>query len=110
MREGLFYYTSVKTSDSGLQVCCSVLQCVAVCCSVLRCVAVCCGVLLQLAAGSTMCCSELWSVAACCSMLQSVVTAQQQAAYCVAVCCRVLQRAAEFCYKLSRQHMCCRVV
>jgi len=27
---------------SILQVCCSVLQCIAVCCSVLQCVAVCC--------------------------------------------------------------------
>jgi len=30
---------------SVIQMCCSVLQCVAVCCSVLQCIAVCCSVL-----------------------------------------------------------------
>ena len=107
MREGLFLLHIRKDFRFGIA---GMLQCAAVCCSVLQCVAVCRSVLLQHAAGSTMCCSELWSVAACCSMLQSVVTARQQATCCVAVCCRVLQRAAEFCYKLSRQHMCCRMV
>jgi len=33
------------TYEVVVEVCCSVLQCVAVCCSVLQCVAVCCSVL-----------------------------------------------------------------
>ena len=37
--------TTLNLPPSVLQVCCSVLQCVAVCCSVLQCVAVCCDVL-----------------------------------------------------------------
>ena len=32
------------TRAAAVEVCCSVLQCVAVCCSVLQCVAVCCSV------------------------------------------------------------------
>jgi len=60
----------------ALNLCCSVLQCVAVCCSVLQCAAV--------------CCSALQCVAVCCSVLQ-----------CVAVCCRVLQCAAVCCSVLQ---------
>jgi len=59
----------------SLNVCCSVMQCVAVCCSVLLCVVVCCSVLQCVAE----CCSVLQCVAVCCSVLQ-----------CVAVCCSVL--------------------
>ena len=77
-----------------LNLCCSVLQCVAVCCSVLQCVAVRCSALqcvvvccmLQCVA----CCSVLQSVAVCCSVLQ-----------CVAVCCSVLQCAAVCCSMLQ---------
>ena len=57
-----------------VQVCCSVLQCVAVCCRVLQCVAECCSVLQCVA----VCCSVLQCVAVCCSMLQ-----------CVVLCCSV---------------------
>jgi len=56
------------TCDSGVAMCCSVLQCVAVCCSVLRvlqCVTVCCHMLLCVA----VCCSVLQRVTVCCYML-----------------------------------------
>jgi len=39
----------MANDDAALEVCCSVLQCVAVCCSVLRCVAVCCSVHVNVA-------------------------------------------------------------
>ena len=53
-----------------------VVQCVVVCCSVLQCVAVCCSVLQWVVVD----CSVLQRVAACCSVLQRV-----------AACCSVLQ-------------------
>ena len=48
-----------------VQMCASVLQCVAVCCSVIQCDAVCCSVLQCVA----VCCSVLQCVAVCCSVL-----------------------------------------
>ena len=60
----------------NVQVCCSVLWCVAVLCCVLWCVVVCCSVVQCVA----VLCSVLWCVAVCFSVFQ-----------CVAVCCSVLQ-------------------
>ena len=40
---------------AGVEVCCSVLQCVAVCCSVLQCFAVCCSVLQCFAVCCSLC-------------------------------------------------------
>jgi len=68
---------------ASLQICCSVLQCIAVCCSVLQCVAVCYSVLQCVAVcwrsslisrKTTMCvvCSVLQCVAVCCSVFQFV--------------------------------------
>jgi len=45
-----------------LQVCCSVLQCVAVCCSVLQCVAVCCSVLQCVAVYKMPCTLQVTSL------------------------------------------------
>ena len=73
------------STSSVLQICCSVLQCVAVCCSVLQCVAACCKDLLCVAVrfsvlqGVAGCCCVLQRVAACCSVLQHV-----------AACCSIL--------------------
>ena len=84
----------LQPRDFLIEVCCSVLQCVAVCCSVLQCVAVslqcvavCCSVLQCVA----VCCGELQRVAVCCSVLQcsSVLQCLLQ---CITVCCSVLQR------------------
>jgi len=63
-------YLVMDEADRCVEVCCSVLQCVAVCCTgVLHCVALCCSVLQ-------------WCVAVCCSgVLQCVAV----------VCCSVLQ-------------------
>ena len=69
-----------------LQVCCSVLQCVAVCCRVMHYVAVCCSVLQclrQVTYKCAVCCSVLQCVAVCCIVLQ-----------CVAVCCSVYVRSS----------------
>ena len=56
------YVRLVSSNTWGpLDMCCSVLQCVAACCSVLQCVAVCCSVLQCVAA----CCSVLQCVAVC---------------------------------------------
>jgi len=80
-----------------IEVCCSVLQCVAVFYSVLQCVAMCCNVLQCVAVCWTRSCastSSLRCVAVCCSVLQ-----------CVAVCCSVLQCVAVCCsefYKILR--------
>jgi len=82
----------------GLQVCCSVLQCVAVCCSVLQCAIVCCSAshfphsprLSHFqgrtgAAGVMQCVVVGWlqCVAVCCSELFAVYCSVLQ---CVAVC------------------------
>jgi len=90
-----------------VEICCSMLQCVAVCCTVLRCGAVCCSVLHCAAlccSGTTLRCLDLgglakisedslvrWrSVAVCCGVVQ-----------CVAVWCSVLQRVAACCSVLQ---------
>ena len=102
---------SMTGSMKMLQVCRSVLQCVAVCCGVLQCVAkesmtgsmkvlqcvaVCCCI-LQCAA---VCCSNLQCVDVCCSALQCVAVCCS-VLQCVAVCCRefVLQRAYDGLYE-----------
>ena len=69
--KGLTEFGFMSTT-SKVQLCCSVLQCVAVCCSVLRCVAVCCSVLQCVAVCVAVCCSVLQCVAVCCSVLQCV--------------------------------------
>ena len=70
----------MPTNKSHLQVCCSVLQCVAVCCSVLQ-----RGADADVYADKQMpLASVLQCVAVCCSVLQ-----------CVAVCCCVLQCVAD---------------
>jgi len=96
---------SFESESAALEVCCSVLQCVAVCCSVLQCVVVCCIVLQCVAA----CCIVLQCVAlhgtvlqcnaVCCSVLQ-----------CVAVCCSVLQSCAVCCSPLQYVAVQCRVL
>jgi len=68
-----------------MQVCCSVLQCVAVC------VVVCCSVLV-------VCCIVLQCVAVCCSWLQL---------QCDEMCCNVLQCVAASCCECGT--VCCRV-
>jgi len=50
---------AMEDVEQQMEVCCSVLQCVAVCCSVLQCVAVCCSG-----------CSLLQYIAVRCSTLQ----------------------------------------
>ena len=62
------------SEDTGIVVCCSVLQCVAVCCSGLHCVAV------RTLVSNNVRVNVLQRVAVCCSVLQ-----------CVAVCYIVLQ-------------------
>ena len=79
---------------SVLQVCCSVLQCVAVCCSVLQCV--------------TVWCSVSQSVAVCCSVKSVVLPCVAECvavcvALCVAVSCSVCGN------ELQRVEMCCSV-
>ena len=61
-------------TSSSIQVCCSVLRCLAECCSVLLCVAECCSVFVAVC---------------CCALL------------CIAVCCRLLQSGAECCSVLK---------
>ena len=72
------------TQAIEVDVCGSVMQCIAVCCSVLQCAAVCCSVLLCAA----VYCVVSQCAAVCCSVLQ-----------CAAVCCSVLQCAA-VCYSV----------
>ena len=123
MLYGSFNFKKLKKSSGShsteMQVCCSVLQCVAVCCSVLQYVAVCCSVLQCVAEccsflknakkGSgtirqrckrvaVCCCSVLQGVAGCCSVLQCVVTC---VATCVVVRCSVLQCDSECCSVLK---------
>ena len=80
-REPIFENVSdVSVADKArLEVCCSVLRCVAVCCSVLQCVAVCCSALrcnksqkMRVVGDSTWC-MVLQRVAVCCDVLQRVV-------------------------------------
>jgi len=81
-----------------VNVCCSVLQCVAVCCSVLQCVAACCSVFQSVAVCSSVLRGGAWLIMkhaqksalwlfyvvnVCCSVWQ-----------CAAVCCSVLQGGA----------------
>ena len=75
----------------GLQVCCSVLQCVAVCYSVLQCVAVCCG---DHVSWSLYGFAGLLSVLQCVAAhgsLRPCVLVSLWVLQCVAVCCGVLQ-------------------
>ena len=53
-----------------LQMCCSVLQCIAVCCSVLQFVVVRCSVLQCVAVCCSVCCKVLQCTAECCNVLQ----------------------------------------
>ena len=55
LRKALCSETEFEMWGDGLQVCCSMLQCVVACCSVLQYVAVCCNVLQYVA----VCCSML---------------------------------------------------
>jgi len=96
-------FTSESTAfflSSGLMVlelCCSVLYCVAVRCSVLQCVAVCCSEMLC----DAVCCSVLQCVVLCCSehSLLLVLGAHGTGAMlqCVVLCCSVLQCVAVRC-------------
>ena len=83
---------SSPVSFQFVEVCCSVLQCVAECCRVSQCVEVCCNVL--------ECVGVCWSVLECvavrCSVLQCVAVCGS-VLECVGVCCSVLQCVA-VCY------------
>jgi len=95
----------VAVRCSALQcvaVCCSALQCVAVCCTVLQCGAVCCSSLKCVA----VCCRSLQCAAVCCSVLQCV-TVYCSALQCVAVCCSALQCVAVWCTVLQCVAVCC---
>ena len=98
--------------ESGVAVCCSVLQRVAACCSVLQYVIddPHAGYVLEIRC-CTLCCSVLQRVAACCSVLQRVAVCHRRPTLwlcagnpvlqCVAMCCSVLQRAAACCSVLQ---------
>ena len=61
----------VEVWMKGVEVCCSVLQCVAVCCSVLPCVSTHCNTCSFMNSGAGhVCCSVLQCVAVSCSVLQ----------------------------------------
>jgi len=81
--------TCRETSGMRVEVCCSVLQCVAVCCSV-----------LQWVAAFAVCCSVLQCFAVFCSVLQCVAVCYSVLQY-VAVCCNMLKRAAVCCSTLT---------
>ena len=98
--------------QTGVAVCCSVLQYVAACHSVLPRVAargaqtsvtVCCSVLQCV----TVCYSVLQCVAVCCNVVQCIAARGAQTG--VAVCCCVLLRVAAFCNVLqyeARKRIC----
>ena len=116
----IYVFMSWSQVLHGLQVCCSVLQCVAVWWSVLRCVAVCCSV-LQCVAGP-ICKSVIshawmshvlieWWMFSChwgrsymgCKCVASVLK-------CVAVCCSALQCVAVCCSMLQWVAVRCNVL
>jgi len=117
---------SSSTTQRGhkiLEVCCSVLQCVAVFCGVLQCVAVCCSVLHEVFSYCVclfrrpfvdagfqrrvaVCCRVLQCVAVCCSVLQGVAGCRC-VLRCGAVCCGVLQGVAVYCAVVQCVVVCC---
>ena len=135
IREAIAHGVITAQTRLLLQVCCSVLQCVAVCCSVccstptlsnsvlqLPSVVVCCSVLQYVAARSldrTMCCNTLQSVAVfyCCANSSHVAGVL----HCVAVRCsaftssKVVLRCVAVCHCCIDSHpvagvlqVCCR--
>jgi len=100
----------------GVAGCCSVLQCVAVCRSVSQCVAVCCsdGIsetwidVISPSIYSVLQCVFRY-VAVCCSVLQYVAVCCS-VLQCVVVCCSVLQCFAVCCSVLLCVAVCCSVL
>jgi len=119
---------ALNALENALEVCCSVLQCVAVCCSVLQCVAVCCSVLgcvLQCVAAalldfshSPLAIAKPYSMPLKTLPTCVVVRVLQCVLQCVvlwllrtvgAVCCSVLQCVAVCCCVLQCAAVCCAV-
>ena len=98
---------------SWVEVCCSVLQCVALCCSVLQ-----CGLYPNwhpLPAYPSLliavCCSVVQCVAVWCSVMQCIaVWSHLRPAYPLVLCCSVLQLFAECCSVVQCVAVCCSVV